>query len=161
MSFQVLVAIFSVLAVVIMAGLAYLDDMLLPRQVKKYNSVRYRALGLPFITDGRLWGSLFFLTPALYIICGYIDQFDAWLAITILFCCVVSFARQENRNQVREMNDALENGSTSPAGWVHAAYTAVVAAFVILFVLCCAPTVVDAITVVVLLALYFIARKIV
>lgn len=160
MSVPVLAVIFSVLAVVIIAGLAYLDEMLLPIQVARCNSERQPTRsGLPFITDCRLWGSLFFLTPALYIICGYINQFDAWLALTIILSCLAFFAYQKY-GQKNEIDNALvNNGSTSPAGWLHITYFAVVMAFVVLFFFCSTPTIEHMVLVGVLLSLHILVTN--
>jgi hypothetical protein len=156
MSVGFILALSSVLLVLIEAGLTYLDGMFLPSQMV----MRY-PIGFPFISNGGMWGDLFFVTPVLYIIGKYHEQWGVWLCPAIILGVAVSYAMHHFVYLKGTLPDSLAGGGRpiSPAGWIHVAYFGIGFALITLFYFCSAAMNDDVIWVGILLALHIIVAN--
>ncbi len=156
MSIGLMLALSSVLLVLVEAGLTYLDGMFLPSQMV----LRY-PIGFPFIANGGMWGDLLFVTPAVYIIGKYHEQWGVWLLPALIIGVAASYAMHHFVYLKGALPDSLAGGGRpiSPAGWIHVAYFGIGLALIGLFYFCGTATTNDVIWVGILLALHIIVAN--
>lgn len=137
--------------------LAYLDDMLLPSQMVR----KGYPVGFPLIANGGLWGSLFLVTPALYLIGAHEAEWDHWIILAIVLGTILSWAMHHFVYQRGKLPDALAGGGRpiSAAGWVHVVYFGLTLAFIMLFYLRSHPSDTDRIVVSLLLLFHVLAAN--
>lgn len=121
MEIGTVLAVVNVVSLLCIAGLAYMDGMLLPSQMVK----RY-PLGFPLVANGSFWANLVIMTMILYRIGSHLSWTGKQGLISILLGIPVSFLL--HRMYLKgKFPDALAGaGRISPAGIVHALYTGVV-----------------------------------
>lgn len=154
--FSTILALSSAAAVFLMALLAYQDGMLFPSQMV----ARY-PIGFPFIANGGMWGDLFFVTPALYLIGKHHEEWGVWLWPALVLGVLASYAMHHFVYLRGALPDSLAGGGRpiSPAGWVHVGYFAVCIALVGLFYLRSTPTTEDVTWVGILLGLHVVVAN--
>ena len=152
LSTELVLALSSAVVLVVIAGLADLNEMFFPRQMLWEHEV-----GFPLIAKGDWWGNLFLISPAIYIIGKYADGWsNTEIGIALVAGTVVSYWLFQFVYRRGKFADALAGaGEIYPAGWVTMLYSATIVVPIIgLFYLRTNATPQDVLAVGFLLALY-------
>ncbi|MHB8710007.1 MAG: hypothetical protein ACYC6X_00405 [Minisyncoccota bacterium] len=127
-------AFLSVFLMVIAAILAHVDNRWLPGQMM----LQHSAKGIPGIANGAWWGNLFLMSPILFLIGFYAEQWSRQevLATLIIGAVVGSYAFLRVYRFGLHDDAWAGAGEVHPAGVVAMVYTAGLLAAFILFYVC-------------------------
>lgn len=150
----IIMAQLSVLFMVAVIILTWLDDMFLPSQMV---SNRFHPVGFPAVANGAIWGNLVLMSTVLYFIGAYWTEWSVTeILVAVSLGQIVSFVLFWFVYAEGKFPDALAGGGLgiSAAGWVMMIYSALVYAAIGLFFFRTSATTRDVLAVSGLLLLY-------
>lgn len=158
MSWSLILALSSATAVLCAATLSYYDGTLFPWQMM----TKYPGFSFSFIANGAMWGDLFLVTSALYVIGKYAGKWtDGEMLLALVVAFAVSAAMHYFVYLQGKLPDSLAGGGRpiSPAGWIHVVYFGGALAAIELFYVRSQATTSDVIVVSALLFLHLIVAN--